>query len=449
MKDYVVGTDKVLAKLDSPNLEGWISVDSIKELKTYAKKPVDRDKFPTPVWKGSKFPAALMKQVLGTIHEFPHMETAYSLYYNVRTKEWAVKCPEQNGAGASVSYEDDGSNMPEGYSIIGSIHTHPEMGAFWSGTDLNDQTKKHGIHFVFGLHDGLVRYSKVTVFTPTEQFDQDIHNVVEEFDWAQVYPAVPEWVETIKKQSYHRTYVAPAQSKWYCGYSPAKRQTFTTGHYGHERTMHEDYEDFWSSAWDGYYGSTSFIDNYRYTPRDYTSGNYTYVDADEYDEQTEKYLKIIDGAVSNTHKGESFRLALLDPEHRGELEQQLDLIFVDSGDKGEILAGFSELVAVLPQIEKTTNEEEAQVISNILDAFPNCNLIDPADPAFRNSSNVENIINLMDGLVDSYVTNPDCIDPQDINVLLTNLKGWYETILMTGAQKDTEDIAAEAEDVQC
>ena len=441
MKDYVVGTDVVLAKLDSPNLEGWITVNSIKELKTYAKKPVDRAQYPTPVWKGSKFPAALMKQVLGTIHEFPRMETAYSLYYNIRTKEWAVKCPEQNGSGASVSYEDDGSGMPDGYSIIGSIHTHPEMSAFWSGTDLNDQTKKHGIHFVFGLRDGLVSTSLCTVFTPTEQFNQDIREVVEDFDWAQVYEPVAEWVETIKKQSYHRTYVAPATTakspKWYGTFTGtpygSKRNRTSIGYNTNYSRRRFDLDDLWED----YYSATSFVDDYKYVPRSYVAGNYIYDDA-EIDEQQEKYIKIIDTAIDNTDKGEAFRAALLDPQTRGELESQLDLVIVDVSDKGEVLSGFSELAAVLPQLEKTTNEEEAQILTTVLEACPNVNLVDAADPGFRNAPMMDHITDLMDGLVNSYCESPECIDPQDVNTLLYNLKTWYETVLMVGAQEDTK-----------
>lgn len=441
MKDFVVGSDRVLAKLDSPNLKGWITVNSIKELVTYAKKPVDRTKYPTPVWKGSKFPAALMKQVLGTIHEFPRMETAYSLYYNIRTKEWAVKCPEQNGGGASVSYEDDGSGMPEGYSIIGSIHTHPEMSAFWSGTDLNDQTKKHGIHFVFGLRGGLVATSLCTVFTPTEQFDQELREVVEDFDWNQVYEPVAEWVETIKKQSYHRTYPATTVYTPKNNYSyptSYRRPKINPGHYGSEHRVHRDYEDLWED----YYSATSFIDDYSYTPRWYSAAGYNY-GTDDRDEQQEKYIKIIDDAITITSKSESFRAALLDPQTRGELENQLDLILVDASDKGEVISGFSELTAVIPQIEKTTNEEEAQVVSNILDAFPNVNLIDQADPGFRNAPMMDHITDLMDGLVNAYCENPNCLDEQDVNTLLYNLKTWYETVLMIGAEQDTKEAAEE------
>ena len=446
MQQFTVGTDKVLAKLDTPNLEGWITVSSIKELCTYAKKPVNRERFPTPVWKGSKFPAALMQQVLGTIHEFPRMETAYSLYYNIRTKEWAVKCPDQNGAGASVSYEDDGSGMPDGFSIIGSIHTHPEMSAFWSGTDLNDQTKKHGIHFVFGLRDGLVRYSLCTVFTPTEQFDQDIHNVVEDFDWSQVYPAVPEWVETIKKQAYRRAAATPAKTTTWPAYTRYATSKLPVTHYGHAHREHYDYLDLWED----YYGSTSFIDDYRYVPRDYKSNGYTYSYADEgaSDEQVEKYISLIDDIARNTNKGEAFRLALLDPQVRGEIEQQLDLVIVDTSDKGEIISGFSELVAVIPQADKMTNEEERQIVYIVLDGLPNVNLIDPAEPAFRNAPMIDSINNLMDGLVDSYCENPECISSTDMGTLLNNLKTWYDTLLMTAAQHDT-DTTTDTEATEC
>ena len=53
MKNYVVGTDAVLAKVDSPLLDGWITVGSVKELQTYTDKQIDRAQYPGLKWKGT------------------------------------------------------------------------------------------------------------------------------------------------------------------------------------------------------------------------------------------------------------------------------------------------------------------------------------------------------------------------------------------------------------
>ena len=441
MKPYVIGTDKVLVKLDSPNLEGWISVGSLKELQTYAKAPVDRTKFPEPVWKGAKIPAKLMQQVIATIRQFPNMETAYSLYYNIRKKEWAVKCPEQNGSGASVSYEDKGDGMPEGFAIIGSIHTHPNMGAFWSGVDMNDQTKKNGIHFVFGLRSGYVKEYKCTVFTLTEHFDQDIDNVVEEFDWSKDYEPVAEWVETIKRQSYKKPQPVSV-TKWF-GQSTVVHKPLPKTHYGHESTAQRNYEDFM----DAYRSAASFIDDYGYyyNPERYNDwgGGFDLVSDDDAEIIDNKYITVIDEALANTGKAEELRVALLDPKTVSELESQLDIVVVDVSDKSQIIEGIEEIATFISTGDKFNNEEQKQVFDALFEVMPDVNLIEPTDPALRNGPCADEICYLVDGMVDSYCENPKCLDEVDVNNVLKTLKDAYETLLRVQAERDTETAAKE------
>ena len=448
MKNYVVGTDKVLAKLDTPCLEGWITVDNIKELQTYSEKEINRDNYPEPVWKGSKFPAALMQQVLGTIHEFPHMETAYSLYYNVTTGEWAVKCPDQNGSGASVSYEDDGSGMPEGFSIIGSIHTHPEMSAFWSGTDLNDQKKKHGIHFVFGLHDGLVRYSLVTVFTPTEQFNQDIHNVVEDFDWAQVYEPVADWVETIKKQAYRRPVTVYTGKTNVTSYK-YNRNKYDWSRYGGAYGSTASYAgyagyDYADDDRYGYYGygdSYNWGDDYDYdykpAAKSYTGGDLSTTISEALDKDN-PYYKVVDEAIGSAVKGEQLRKALLDTDQRASIEHELDLVITDTSDKDDIVASITEISSCIPSLnEPLSAEDQSTIFENLFDAMPDVNLVNAENPMSRNIYCADIITNLINGMVDAYCTNPKCLDPDVVGEVLATLKDAYESILQAQAESES------------
>lgn len=198
-RNYVVGNDRVLVHTDSPLLEGWEPCTSVKQLQAFAGKVPDSI-IAGMRWKGSKFPADLMKQVLGTIHEFKDMETAYSLYYRILDHTWKINVPKQAGGSQHVHYEDAATEIEGEYYYIGSIHTHPEISAFWSGTDLTDQQKHHGIHIVFSLHDGLVEDYKLSIFTPTGVYDKKFEDIFEPVDFHTVYPSVDAWVEKIKKQ---------------------------------------------------------------------------------------------------------------------------------------------------------------------------------------------------------------------------------------------------------
>jgi len=77
------------------------------------------------------------------------------------------------------------------------------MGAFWSGTDRQDQTHKpNTMHMVFGLHDGHVAKTLCTVFFTGKDYDVPFTDIVEEVDFAEDNEPVPEWVSIIEKQSY-------------------------------------------------------------------------------------------------------------------------------------------------------------------------------------------------------------------------------------------------------
>ena len=465
MKDYSIGTDGVKVKLDSPCLSGWVTPASLDELQTYATKEIDKDRCPDPVWTGSKFPAALMQQVIGTIHEFPRMETAYSLYYNPTSREWAVKCPEQNGSGASVRYADDGSGMPEGFSIIGSIHTHPEMGAFWSGTDLNDQQKKHGIHFVFGLRNGFVTTSKVTVFTPIEQFDQNLRDVVEDFDWAQVYPAVDEWVETIKKQSYHPPVTI---ARYYGGYY-SHRKPVSNSHYGHVSRSYTYYDDYMSgrssSCWDDYDYDYSGYDSYDYSGYGYTYKPPKHTQQPKAKTELEieagvtgstasaqallttdvtadnKYFEVIWGALDSVVEIGKFRDAIIDCTNRAAIEQECDVVIIDALDKTDIIAGIEEIMALVPNIEKFDEEEQNQIVDSVFSVFPDAQLVDELSNGMTNGPGVDTLISLIEGAAEAYRSQPKCLDEPDVNSLLTVLKSAYESILETQAGETEEEAA--------
>ena len=196
--DFYVGYDRVITKVDSPCISGWEEAKDLEQLKAAANSKTPNIELGVK-WIGGRLSNDVMKKVLGTIHAYPKTETAYVLYYNVMTKQFTVKCPEQSGFGASVNFKDDGVQPEPGFAKIGSIHTHPEMHAFWSGTDMNDQEFKRGLHIVFGLSEGHVKYTLCTVFTLAGHYDQKLEDVMDPIDFTKDYKPVKEWVSTIEK----------------------------------------------------------------------------------------------------------------------------------------------------------------------------------------------------------------------------------------------------------
>ena len=260
MKQFRISSDGAMVHTQSPLLEGWEKCEDLKTLLGFVSQKAD---MPTADmnWRGTKLPAQLMQQILGTIRHFPHMEVAFSLYYSLAEGKWAVKCPRQNGSGASVHFEDDGDGMPDGYAIIGSIHTHPEMGAFWSGTDMGDQKKKHGVHLVLGLRQGYATQYKLSIFTPNGFYDKNWTDIFEEVDFTQNWEPVEAWIEEIKAQRLPRPTYSVATSVG-SSYTPAANPYYRTTTWRNDR-----YYGGWHGGWthaddatpslDG--GSSSFL----------------------------------------------------------------------------------------------------------------------------------------------------------------------------------------------
>ena len=200
MSDYRITKDGVFVYMKNQLIEGWEPYKDAKDLIGFTDKLDEKPEVGLK-WIGGKISAAVIADVLGTIREFPRMETGYTLYYNRNDRTWAVKCPRQTGSGGGVRFNDDGTEMPPGQMMLGTIHTHPQMQAFWSGTDLADQQGKFGIHMVFGLTDGKVTSSRITIFSPRGQWDVAKEDIFE--DDVELFTELPpneEWVATIKKQ---------------------------------------------------------------------------------------------------------------------------------------------------------------------------------------------------------------------------------------------------------
>lgn len=70
---------------------------------------------------------------------------------------WGCLSPKQSNTPHACHYNIDEDVMaakPEHVTIVGSMHSHPEMTAYFSGTDHNDQADWDGIHITIGWPKG-------------------------------------------------------------------------------------------------------------------------------------------------------------------------------------------------------------------------------------------------------------------------------------------------------
>ena len=206
--EFKVYQDKILTHLQSEVLDGWLPCNDIKTLETYGIDETQEKEEGVHVKDIQKIPAALIERVLGTCEAYPTMEIGFVIYRNFLTGEWDIRAPEQKGTGVHVSFFEE-KHPDAKFQVAGTIHTHPNMGAFWSGTDMNDQGKKPGmIHWVFGLRGGLVDQYKCSYFHDDGTgksicYDFELLDLLEEKpDFKKHRDPDPEWKAIIDKQSY-------------------------------------------------------------------------------------------------------------------------------------------------------------------------------------------------------------------------------------------------------
>lgn len=156
--------DRVFARLNGPLAEGWYHCKDLKEIMPFFppyKGELDNDMLH---WIGASIPDSIINEFAGLCKEYPNNEVKALLFYSVKKRDWHMYIPEQKGSGASVTYDASDYDPPASYYFMGSIHTHPEMGAFWSATDMKDVSDKDGVHIVFALRKGIYYSYKCSLF---------------------------------------------------------------------------------------------------------------------------------------------------------------------------------------------------------------------------------------------------------------------------------------------
>lgn len=190
--------DKAFIKIEGPVIAGWHDCQFKELLATQDEKYEGQLDGQLIKWVGKPIPKDIMADVLALVKHYPRMEVQICLYYNSKEGQWLAHVPKQKGTPAHVSYNDEEYVPPKGYYFTGTIHTHPNMGAFWSGTDTNDQTKKTGLHIVLGLKEGVLDNFLVSVFFNGVRYDQD-KSVVEIPDLNELPEAKKEWLDAVEE----------------------------------------------------------------------------------------------------------------------------------------------------------------------------------------------------------------------------------------------------------
>lgn len=120
---------------------------------------------------------------------------------------WGVLVPDQVNTSVHCKYDPDSivEQKPDHIMIVGSVHSHPNMAAYASGTDHADQADFDGLHITYGwqksVNGGATQYhiemqmnGSVWTLKPEDVFADTIFT-------KQPDPQVLEWSSKVKKVS--------------------------------------------------------------------------------------------------------------------------------------------------------------------------------------------------------------------------------------------------------
>jgi hypothetical protein len=147
MPFYVIASDGMFMQIR--NLLGR----AIIKQKTIPKNLEKMDSPGLFTFDAAPIPAKICAQVVDFFQRiFDHHKTEAEviLLMNRKTKEWGLMIPTQKTSYSAVDSRVDPEKVPAGWSIVGTMHSHCDFGAFHSGTDKSDADDMNGVHFTIG-----------------------------------------------------------------------------------------------------------------------------------------------------------------------------------------------------------------------------------------------------------------------------------------------------------
>jgi len=134
------------------------------------------------------------------VYAMHHSEAFVQFFYDADTKEYLLHCPKQTVSGASVKFERDVEFETPSRILVMEIHSHGNMGAFFSGTDDKDE-KDDRFYGVVGKVSDFFPQMKLRLSMGgyiREVNINDIFDIDEEMYHAETFPS--DWPNRIEKR---------------------------------------------------------------------------------------------------------------------------------------------------------------------------------------------------------------------------------------------------------
>lgn len=142
---------------------------------------------------------------------------------------WGILSPKQENTSGHCDYKPDSivKQKPKSAYVVGSVHSHPKMSAFASGTDHKDQADFDGLHITFGWqakNNNVTEYH-VELQVMGQTFYLGASDVFESMPAAEMTPEIEEWLGNVSAKP------IPTQADIWDGYGHGA--PFQHGHGSH------------------------------------------------------------------------------------------------------------------------------------------------------------------------------------------------------------------------
>lgn len=117
------------------------------------------------------------------------------------TMEFGVLVPKQNNSAAHCDYDPLSAHdeRPDHVMLVGSMHSHPGMSAYASGTDHHDQETFDGVHITFGYPHGKSGTEFYAEMQLGNRYTLSLEHVFETVAPETDFPELEEWSSRVSK----------------------------------------------------------------------------------------------------------------------------------------------------------------------------------------------------------------------------------------------------------
>ena len=201
---YVIGKDGFYLRKQSVLFDSMVKVNTI---------PGFDEVKESLLWTAPKLPYSLIEEALEFFRAvYDQYESEAIVMLSLNHEKWRNTVPEQRVSRVNLDYQ-----LPKIEGLAGTIHSHGNMDAFFSGTDHKDVAGFDGLHIVLGKIDRNIPRIKAGVYVNGRLFEFEPEEIISDLPAQHNVNISHPWLEKVKSRGKARgslTSLGTAMELW-------------------------------------------------------------------------------------------------------------------------------------------------------------------------------------------------------------------------------------------